>query len=310
VQTIFSSIGPRRSRVRKQYERFRQNEEEIILNCQDGIRLSGLLNRSEKGDSQQMAILIHGWEGSAESSYMVSMTNRLLESGVDVFRLNMRDHGETHHLNKGIFDSTRVPELIAAVEDLQSRFPYPNTSLIGFSLGGNFALRVAALSHDHQVSLDKVLAFCPTLHASSSNVVLNTRANFIYGYYFVRKWKRSLFKKLVHFPEYTFGDDLLKMKTLNEMNEKFIPEFTEYENVEEYFSAYAITGNTLENTICPCYLHFSKDDMIIPYQDVEQLADNPDLHVTLTEKGGHCGFLMNWRFESWQDERTLELLSA
>jgi predicted alpha/beta-fold hydrolase len=114
---------------------------------------------------------------------------------------------------------------------------------------------------------------------------------------------------LEHFPHYGYGESLAAMKTLDEMNKELIPSYTAYQDVEEYFAAYAITGDFLASTICPCYLHFAKDDMIIPYQDVELLADNPDLDITITEKGGHCGFIMNWKFESWQDHRTLELLT-
>lgn len=312
VQTIFSSVGPRRFRIRNEFGRFDPGQQEMILDCHDGIRLAGVLNRapatrSNSGD-KHLAILIHGWEGSSESSYMLSMATTLLDAGIDVFRLNLRDHGDTHHLNEGIFNSTLVPEVISAIENLQSRVDYADYSLVGFSLGGNFCLRVAAMSHDRDISLSKVVAFCPALHASRSNVVLNAAANYIYGQYFVRKWKRSLYKKLEHFPQYGYGDDLRRMKTLDEMNQELIPVYTEYSDVEEYFDAYAVTGDVLASTICPCFLHFAKDDMIIPYQDVELLADNPDLHITLTDKGGHCGFIMNWKFESWQDYRTLQLL--
>ena len=93
------------------------------------------------------------------------------------------------------------------------------------------------------------------------------------------------------------------------MNETFVPRYTHFEKVDDYFDAYAIDGDKLANTVCPCYLHFSKDDMIIPVEGVSLLCDNPDLHVTITEYGGHCGFLMNWRGDSWQDVRTLELIS-
>ena len=75
-----------------------------------------------------------------------------------------------------------------------------------------------------------------------------------------------------------------------------------------YFDAYAITGSMLDKTICPCHLHFAKDDMMIPYQDIDLLADNPDIHITVTERGGHCGFLKNWKFDCWQDERVIELV--
>lgn len=308
IQTILSSVGPRRRRVRSKFSKHLEKEQKLILNCHDGVRLSGVLNQSEESKSDKLTILIHGWEGSAESSYMLSMTNELLGQGIDVFRLNLRDHGETHHLNEGIFNSTLIDEVISALENLQSRLKYIDYSLVGFSLGGNFALRVAALGHNHEIKFSKVIAFCPALHAGRSNAVLNSSSNFVYGQYFVKKWKRSLYKKLEHFPGYEYRDSLAGMKTLDQMNNELITVYTPYDSVAEYFEAYAITGDVMQDTICPCYLHFSKDDMIIPYQDIELLADSPDLHITLTEKGGHCGFLMNWKFDSWQDQRVLGLV--
>ena len=98
------------------------------------------------------------------------------------------------------------------------------------------------------------------------------------------------------------------MNNLDVMNQALIPQYTEYDDVEKYFSAYAITGDTLASTVCPCYLHFAKDDMIIPWQDVALLADNPDLNIHVTEHGGHCGYISNWRFDSWQDQRVVELI--
>ena len=308
VQTILSSVGPRRMRVRSAFAPYQPSEQQLILNCHDGIRLAGILNRAGSEASDRLVILIHGWEGSASSSYMLSMTSSLLNQGFDVFRLNLRDHGDTHHLNEGIFNSTLVAEVISGLEDLQSRLIYSDYTLVGFSLGGNFSLRVAALAHDRNIKLSKVIAFCPALHAGRSNWLLNSAKNYVYGQYFVRKWKRSLFKKLEYFPDYGYGDSLGAMRTLDEMNQKLIPSYTPYDDINEYFEAYAITGDFLSDTICPCHLHFAMDDMMIPYQDIELLADNPDLHVTLTEKGGHCGFLMNWKLDSWQDYRVLELM--
>ena len=308
IQTIFSSVGPRRARVRRAFKQHQAQEQEVILNCHDNIRLSGILNLAGELPASKLVIMIHGWEGSAGSSYMLSMTTRLLEQSIDVFRLNLRDHGESHHLNEGIFNSTLLPEVLFGLENLQYRYPYRDYSLIGFSLGGNFALRVAAAAHDRAIGLSKVIVFCPALHAARSNVLLNSPANYVYGQYFVRRWKASLFKKLKHFPNYEYGPSLGAMKTLDQMNDALIPRYTDFDDVESYFEAYAVVGDTLKNTICPCYLHFSKDDMMIPHQDIEHLADNPKLDVTLTEKGGHCGFLMNWKLDTWQDHRVMELI--
>ncbi len=309
VQTILASVGPRKRIVRQSFAEFKSDEQIMILNCHDGIRLSGVYNQARPRGSQQLVVLIHGWEGCMDSLYMLSTAAKLLRSGVDVFRLNLRDHGGTQGLNKGIFNSTLIDEVISGLEDLQTRLDYQNYSLVGFSLGGNFALRVAALSHKKSIDLSKVIAFCPAIHAKTSNAVLNQARNFVYGQYFVHRWKNSLFKKLQYFPEYEFADALKKMKNLNEMNAQLIPKYTRFNDIDKYFEAYAITGDVLKDTICPCYIHFAKDDMIIPYADIQLLADNPDLDITLTEKGGHCGFLMNWKLESWQDQRILELVS-
>ena len=307
-QTVLSSQGPRKKNRDRRFAEFEARQTEIILNAGDGISLVGHHNAVTEQQTSHLVILIHGWEGSHESTYMKSMAASMLKAGYDTFRLNLRDHGDTHHLNKGVFNSTLIEEVMNAIVDLQSRLNYRRYTLVGFSLGGNFSLRVAANAHDKEISLERVIAFCPVVHAAQSNLVLNSKKNRLYGKYFVRKWRRSLRKKCEYWPEYQFCAELDKYKTLDEMNEAFIPRYTQYQQVATYFDAYAIDGEKLAKTICPCYLHFAKDDMIIPVEGVELLSDNPDLHVTVTARGGHCGYLMNWRGDSWQDIRALQIM--
>lgn len=309
VQTVFSSVGPRKSLINKRFKPYANLEQKFILNGGNGIRLEGYLNQGVKRRAKQLVILIHGWEGSHTSSYIKSMAMTLLESGADVFRLNLRDHGDSHQLNEGIFNSTLIDEVIGAVEDLQSKITYSQYHLVGFSLGGNFSLRLAALAHNHNISLATVSAFCPAIHAAQSNIVLNQPANWLYGRYFVQKWKRSLRKKIEYFPSYDFGATMEKLKTLDDMNDEFIPKYTEFNTVEDYFEAYAISGSKLDSTIAPCYLHFAEDDMIIPVKDVEQISSNSNVNIYVTKHGGHCGYISNWKGDCWQDQRILEIIN-
>ena len=308
VQTILSSMGPRQFKLAKQLSLIESKQTEFILECGDGVRLSGALSQASASPSKKLAILIHGWEGSIKSGYIISMTNHLLENGIDVFRLNMRDHGDSHHLNEKIFNATMIDEVIGGIENLQQQVDYSDYHLIGFSLGGNFTLRVAAFSHGRAVNLNSAIAFCPVIHAKECNDVLNARKNWVYGSYFVKKWKSSLLKKLDHFPNYDYAEELSNMKTLDEMNQQLIPVYTDFSNVDDYFNAYALNNERLEKTICPCYLHFSKDDMIIPIEGVGALGDNDNLNVTVTQYGGHCGYLSNWKLDSWQDQRAMQII--
>ena len=214
-QTVLSSQGPRKTNRDKRFAEYEARQSEVILNAGDGISLAGYHNKVMEEQTDQLVIMIHGWEGSHESTYMKSMAGSMLKAGYDTFRLNMRDHGDTHHLNKGVFNSTLIEEVMNAIEDLQSRLKYKKYTLVGFSLGGNFSLRVAANGHDKNISLERVIAFCPVVHAAQSNVVLNSKKNRLYGKYFVRKWRRSLRKKCEHWPEYQFCQELDKYKTLD-----------------------------------------------------------------------------------------------
>jgi len=156
-QTILSSIGPRKALVKSRFRRYDDARSVMLLDGGDGVRLQGYLNIANHKQSDKLAILIHGWEGSHDSTYMQSMAKTLLDSGVDVFRLNLRDHGDTHHLNKALFNSTLVEEVMNSIVDLQSQYSYAQNFLLGFSLGGNFCMRVAAMAQDKNLSLSCVI---------------------------------------------------------------------------------------------------------------------------------------------------------
>ena len=117
---------------------------EHVLDAGAGVRLHGLLSTLPGTEPRGLALLLHGWEGSVESSYMRLTAAQLLARGFEVFRLNFRDHGNTHHLNEEIFHSCRIDEVVLAAKDIARRFPLWPMVVAGYSLGGNFALRLAA----------------------------------------------------------------------------------------------------------------------------------------------------------------------
>ena len=96
---------------------------ELLLDCGDGVRLQAFHSTPIAGRSRTMAVLLHGWEGSAQSLYVLSLAQTLHAAGFDVVRLNLRDHGDTHHLNRELFHSCRLPEVVGAVRRLQWLFP-------------------------------------------------------------------------------------------------------------------------------------------------------------------------------------------
>ena len=102
----------------------------------------------------------------------------------------------------------------------------------------------------------------------------------------------------------------MRMQSLAEMNDYFVPQFTGFDDSASYFKAYALTGDTLASLQVPSQIILSEDDPIIPIEDVQDLARPECLTIETTRYGGHCGFLMNWKLEGWIDQRLLALFSA
>jgi predicted alpha/beta-fold hydrolase len=102
VQSIYPSLPLRRPGVERRAASLRQASRELLVDCGEGVRLLALAARqvdAGRAPADRVAILLHGWEGSADSLYLLSVGQLLFDAGYDVVRLNLRDHGDSHHLN-------------------------------------------------------------------------------------------------------------------------------------------------------------------------------------------------------------------
>ena len=167
IQTMLSSSGVRRRLLPKRAHRVQVGAREVLVDVGQGDRLSGRYTAQTTGrESRGLAILFHGWEGSVDSTYVLQTGSRLLEDGWDVFRLNFRDHGDSHGLNEALFHSCRIDEVVTALGEIARMFPAKTIGVAGFSLGGNFALRAAMLAPSQGVPLDYVVTPAGYFHAS------------------------------------------------------------------------------------------------------------------------------------------------
>jgi hypothetical protein len=106
VQSILPSLKLRKPWLNRRARDLLTVSVDHILDCGEGVRLLGHYSSQQaagRAPAKNLAILLHGWEGSAESLYVLSLGSYLFQRGCDVFRLNFRDHGPSHHLNEDIF---------------------------------------------------------------------------------------------------------------------------------------------------------------------------------------------------------------
>ena len=259
----------------------------------------------QPGASRGTVVLLHGWEGSTRSNYMLATGTRLFQAGFDVFRLNFRDHGATHHLNPGVFHSCRLDEVIHALGDMQARTGAGNWCIAGYSLGGNFALRVALQGPGRGLDIGRVFAVCPVLCPANTLAAMENAPR-VYERYYIDKWSRSVRAKQACFPERYAYDDWYALGGLRERTEFFATRYYDFESLEAYLDGYSIAGERLAPLQVPGVLLTSEDDPVVPASDARALPAIPGLDVRITRYGGHCGYIRNWRLESWADQQILE----
>ena len=304
---MLASTSARRGPIARRAAPLVAAQREILLDCGDGVRLQCFRSSPRQGHGMPV-VLLHGWEGSAESLYVLSLGQQLFEQGFDVLRLNLRDHGATHHLNRELFHSCLLPEVVGAIRALQATLDRP-LRLVGFSLGGNFMLRVGAEADAAGLDLARIIAVSPVLDPSDTLRALES--GFIgYPLYFVRKWWRSLLKKQAAWPAHYDFAELRSVRDLRRLTAELIRRFTHFRSLEEYLDGYAITGCRLTGLTVPATIITSLDDPIIPAGGLERLARPPSLRVVATRFGGHCGFLDRLTGPTWVERRVSAELSV
>jgi predicted alpha/beta-fold hydrolase len=308
LQSMLASTSARRGPIVRRAAPLVAAEEAFLLDCGDGVRLQ-CFHSSPEHSTGRVAVLLHGWEGSAESLYVLSLAQQLFEPGFEVVRLNLRDHGDTHHLNRELFHSCRLPEVVGAIGNIQRRFRGKSLNLVGFSLGGNFMLRVAAQAGEANLDIAKVIAVSPELDPGATLIALEQGMPG-YQLYFVRKWMRSLLKKQAVWPgDYDFRE-IGRVANLRRMTAELIRRFTEFPSLDDYLNGYSITDGRLARLEVPATIITALDDPIIPAHSLERLARPACLKLTVTRFGGHCGFLEHLAGPSWVERRIVAELDA
>ena len=313
LQSALSSMPMRRSGGLRALASTGAVHEEHVVDAGDGVRLFGLHSSVPGRDAKALVLLLHGWEGSADSGYMRHTAAHLLGRGMDVFRLNFRDHGESHHLNEGLFHSCRLAEVVQAAKWIGEKFPSPAYLAAGYSLGGNFALRLALAAPQAGIPLIHAAAVCPAVDPAAVMHALETGPAW-YNWYFMRKWRGSLRKKRALFPQHHDFDDHVLAQDMRGLTRWLVHRHTDIADVEEYFNGYALAGGRLSALQVPVSVLAAADDPIIPVDTLRALQLPAHSTLEVASHGGHCGFIegasLRGYSERWVGARLLEALAG
>ena len=298
LQTILASI-PLRAMGRNEVM---DAASEITIETPQGVRLQGYHSPRDSGDAMGFVILLHGWEGSADSTYIACTSKALYQRGYEIFRLNFRDHGSSHHLNQGIFYAVLLEEVFHAVQQIAGMNAEKPIFIVGFSLGGNFALRIARQMCQTPIdNLHQIVAISPVLDPNKATFRIDRQP--MIRKYFLKKWLQSLQTKQGLFPDLYDFSEMFKLNTIMGVTDKMLDQYSDYTSATEYFKAYSILDDAIDDLTVPTTIITAADDPIIPVEDFYDLSLNHRTELIIHAHGGHNGFIDGFFLKSWYEQR-------
>ncbi len=293
----------------------RETIQEMMFSVQadgESVCLRGFYSPQPPSVEKGLVFFIHGWLGCADSIYILSISDYVFRQGYSVFRINLRDHGYTEALNERSFHGARLEEVYQAAKVAAALKPNQPFYVVGCSMGGNFALRVALRQSQMPEipNFQQTIAINPIIHPGATLKALDQGA-LVYSQYFLRRWKATLRRKQAAFPQIYDLTEALAMKTTNDISEFLVPRYTEFPDSTSYYQVYAAPPEKLEKIAFPTTILTSADDPLIPISDFEGFETlNPHIQLIKQQYGGHIGYFDIFPFRRWLPEAVGQLIGS
>jgi len=239
-------------------------------------------------DGQGIVILVHGLGGCHRSGHMLRLARRFLNHGCRVLRLDLRGVGAGVRLSRRTYHGGCSDDLRQVITDSNRRWPNSSVAVVGMSLGGNIALKLAGEAASNPIpALRAVAAVGPPIDLERCAALVARRP--IYDRYFARN-----LVKQVRWHQRFFPDDSLpsfpRKPTMRQFDDLWTAPRWGFADAQDYYrrvSALPVLGQIST----PVLIVAARDDPFIVVEPFENLPHGANLEVHVAEHGGHLGFL-------------------
>lgn len=237
-------------------------------------------------------LALHGLEGSSSAHYMRGLADKAFARGFNAVLLNQRNCGGTEHLSDGLYHSGLTADPQAVIRELVDLDRLASIVVVGYSLGGNVALKLAGdYGPDAPAELRGVCAVSPTLDLARCVEALERPANALYQWNFVRNLKRRMRRKARARPGRFDLRPLGRVRTVRQFDEAFTAPHHGFRDASDYYHR-ASALRVADRIAVPTLIVSANDDPFVPAEQFRDpvLTGNPAVTTIVTRAGGHCGF--------------------
>lgn len=299
LQTLWASMARRPVAVNIRRER-------LELADGDFIDLDWTTNRTGP-----IVLILHGLQGSSDSNYARGLMAACHKQGWRAIVMHFRGcSGEPNRLPRA-YHSGETYDLHTVLDVLYKREPDTPMAAIGYSLGGNVLLKW--LGECPSASPLKAAAAVSVPYVLKNGVEkLNRGFSKIYQRHLLNSLIESANRKTDLILDRIGVDNLRKLQTIYDFDDKVTAPLHGFKDAEEYYS-HASSRQYLHGIGLPTLLLHANDD---PFMTEHAIPNEDELsrHITLelSPHGGHVGFVAGrwpWSADYWLEQRLLEFLT-
>lgn len=308
AQTIYPSL-PWACRTRPELRR-----ETLELPDGDATAVDWLVESDDTPDSAPLLVILHGLEGSAESSYARILMQRTRDRGWRSCVLHFRDCGDYTNRLPRRYHAGETNDLRFFLNQLQARREVSLNAgpllAVGYSLGGNVLLKYLGESGT-ETPLSAAVGVCVPLDLHESAKAINTGFSKTYQRHLLKRMKRSVVRK---FDPHTAAFDwerAMKARTFAEFDDAVTAPLHGFSGRQDYYDRCSSVHYLCEIETPTLIINALDDPFmtqhVIPAEN--RLSDQVTLEVA--EAGGHVGFIDGgppWRPTYYLPGRILKFL--
>ena len=298
VQTIVGSWIGRNAGVTTWRER---------LELEDGDFLEiDWLNHDTEAD-QPTLIVLHGLEGSIDSSYIQSILKHYLQTSWRIGVMHFRGCSGVPNRLLRSYHSGDTSDLHYVLSRLVHEGPLFVT---GFSLGGNVLLKYLGEQGDN-CPIDAAIAVSVPFNLDDAARRLDQGLSKAYRWYLLSELKNKTRQKKQQFPEHDWisEDELSQIKSFVDFDHLVTAPIHGFTSGADYYERCSC-GQFLKQITKPTLIIHAKDD---PFMTEDAIPTDDDLSekvtLELSNSGGHVGFIRN-NLTRYLDERIPQWLDS
>ena len=300
VNTIYASLIRWIPKVKFTRERIENNEGDFLdLDW-------------KKAGSKKLVLILAGLEGKSTSLYSRAAIRYFNKQDWDAVCMNYRGcSGEPNRLLGG-YHMGATEDVKFTVDHIVKAYNYDEIVILGYSLGGNLALKyIGEEGEQLPKQIKGSVSFSVPMDIKKSNERLNKWYNWHYIKWFMltlnhkaNQKKRQLPDALQNYKGFFMSGNFVYFDT------HFTAPANGFKTVDDYWNLSSCKSH-LPNIKVPSLIIASEDDTFISdtCYPIKEATANANLFLEITKQGGHCGFTRNF-FERhwWMEERAFQFI--